>query len=623
MAANVTAVTPADASELITPEQMQNFTESQFHIEPGVNDLSLHGVIAGTFDFLGLEQTIDAVIGKRSHLMKINHGAAVKAMVMQMLSCPYQSLYRTDEYFSRIPLASLLNQGVEAGVLNRFTLSRMLDDTAAFGPRKLFMLPAGQACSRLGITVQEAHIDSTSFHCDSEEKIKDGCELEIRYGCSRDHRPDLPRVIMPGLVDGVTRMPIYSREVSGNISDHTSFFEMAAKDWPSPAAVFKDLRYLVGDSALCTAPILKEAKRQEMEVVTRVPDGFELAKRCFAQGLEAQLTPVNPQEPDGNSGLWCGTGKIGETEVKLLEKLNKELKTSAGKPAACRADAELNLEKIRRRCSRTWCRIEDDVTYEEVKKYASAGRPKADEEKIAVGVKVHARAVIDEDKLKQGVDRELRCVIATTDLKRRWTMSELLSIYHRQSAIERSRRISKDPRVLINAVYLKKPSRIAALMRLPAVALLVFAAAEYKLRQSAEQSGIKELNLVKEQQALSGGAKPRLTQKNRQLPQSTAARPPIPISEAGAGRSRPQYKLTLLRFKQYVQNCRISIFIDSSGMVQVVGRTPAFKQLLHGMGEAWEYYYRNETYSASRLQELFKNQPMTEGYTKYEAGPII
>ena len=224
MAANVTAVTPTDASELITPEQMQNFTESQFHIEPGVNDLSLHGVIAGTFDFLGLEQTIDAVIGKRSHLMKINHGAAVKAMVMQMLSCPYQSLYRTDEYFSRIPLASLLNQGVEACVLNRFTLSRMLDDIAAFGPRKLFMLPAGQACSRLGITVQEAHIDSTSFHCDSEEKVEDGCELEIRYGCSRDHRPDLPRVIMLGLVDGVTRMPIYSREVSGNISDHTSFF---------------------------------------------------------------------------------------------------------------------------------------------------------------------------------------------------------------------------------------------------------------------------------------------------------------------------------------------------------------------------------------------------------------
>ena len=248
------------------------------------------------------------------------------------------------------------------------------------------------------------------------------------------------------------------------------------------------------------------------------------------------------------------------------------------------------------------------------------------------GVKVIAEAAIDEEELKQAVTQELRYVIATTDTKRQWSMAELLSTYHRQSAIERMWRVSKDPKILINAIYLKKPSRITALIWLLAVALLVFAATEYKLRQSAEAKGIKEVNLVTEQkreltitQAAINAARQQQKNRggNRQLQSSGKKQLPAEITKEAAAKKTEQYKLTLMRFKQYVQNSHISIFIDSNGKVQVVGQTTVFRQMLQGMGEHWEHYYRDETYSVQRLRELFAGQPMTEDPQPYEVDPII
>lgn len=647
-------VTAQSAPQILSPVNEVGSADCGTQIIPTVNDLSLHGVFAGTFDFLGLEPLIDMVIGKRSHLMKINHGAAIKAMVMQVLSAPYQSLYRTDEYFSRIPLAVLLNKGVEASVLNRHTLSRMLDDIADFGPKKLFTLLAAQTCRKLEVNVREAHIDSTSFHCDSNEKEEEGCELKIGYGYSRDHRPDLPQVIMLGLADGTSKLPIYANAISGNISDRKSFFDLVAKDWPLLAKEFKDLKYLVGDSALCTAEILAKAKQNEMEIVTRVPDSYAIAKKCFEQGNSETFSKVNEQEPDGSTGLWCGKDRIGDTEVKLLlinnenmresktrtlrrraekqlEKMQRELNELETHPAACERDAQAALEKIKKKYAKHLCKV-TEYKFEEVKKYRKAGRPRKDAEKELAGVKVIAEAAIDEEELKQAVTQELRYVIATTDTKRQWSMAELLSTYHRQSAIERMWRVSKDPKILINAIYLKKPSRITALIWLLAVALLVFAATEYKLRQSAEAKGIKEVNLVTEQkreltitQAAINAARQQQKNRggNRQLQSSGKKQLPAEITKEAAAKKTEQYKLTLMRFKQYVQNSHISIFIDSNGKVQVVGQTTVFRQMLQGMGEHWEHYYRDETYSVQRLRELFAGQPMTEDPQPYEVDPII
>lgn len=62
---------------------------------------------------------------------------------------------------------------------------------------------------------------------------------------------------------------------------------------------------------------------------------------------------------------------------------------------------------------------------------------------------------VNEEYIKHKVEEELQFVIATTDTRRTWSMAELLSTYKRQSTIERMWKISKDPKILLNASTLK------------------------------------------------------------------------------------------------------------------------------------------------------------------------
>lgn len=52
------------------------------------------------------------------------------------------------------------------------------------------------------------------------------------------------------LCDELSKLPIFE----------TSFRNVITDYWDSIKAQFKDLRYLTGDSALCTSPIAKAAK---------------------------------------------------------------------------------------------------------------------------------------------------------------------------------------------------------------------------------------------------------------------------------------------------------------------------------------------------------------------------
>ena len=70
-------------------------------------------------------------------------------------------------------------------------------------------------------------------------------------------------------------------------------------------------------------------------------------------------------------------------------------------------------------------------------------------------------------------------------------MAELLSTYKRQSVIERCWRCSKRPNMMVDSIYLQKPSRIDALLWLMELALLVYAATEYLARKVMKEKELK------------------------------------------------------------------------------------------------------------------------------------
>jgi len=178
-----------------------------------------------------------------------------------MLNVPYQMLSGTEEYYKNIALKTLVKDKITHKDLGRGVLGRFLDAVADYGSDKLYLECASQVVKSLGITISEGHIDSTSFHYDGKTREESDCELVLKKGYSRDHRPDLNQAIEVMIADGQSRIPFYAKNVSGNINDNRSFNNALKYAVSTIKEQLGDFKYLVGDSALCTPDNFDEAAK--------------------------------------------------------------------------------------------------------------------------------------------------------------------------------------------------------------------------------------------------------------------------------------------------------------------------------------------------------------------------
>ena len=536
------------------------------------------GMVAGAFDEFGLEDLINKRIGKEGSHVVADSGVLVKLLVMQMLNVPYQSLSGTQEFYSALPLEVFGQQKITSEDLGRAVLSRLLDDVYEYGSEKLFLECSAQVVDSLNIKITEAHIDTTSFHSDGKSTIQDECGFYLALGYSRDHRPDLNQAICLMLADGSSGLPFYARNLSGNVNDNKSFNNMLNFAWTNIKEQFSELEYLVGDSALCTAANFADAAEQNIKLVTRVPDKTETAARCFEMFEPEKMEPIFEGDENSPEGRWCEDGSIGEQKVKLLlvsngalkeqksqtirkqaqtelEKIRSAIKKMQTQPAICKADAEKNFSKLVGKVK--FCKV-GEPSYEEVFKQARRGRPKkgVTPEVKCVAVKVNAEVLLDEQKIAEAVEQECLYVLATNDTQREWTMAQLLGIYKRQSVIERNWRCCKDPRFFLDAIYLKTPSRIDALLWLMSLALLVYAAMEYKIRKTMSENGME-----------------------------------FPLFE-----NKATQKPTLRRVFQYVGNLRIQVVKLPDGKVYITNVDDVMSKLLMKIGDSWCWYYSADSY---------------------------
>lgn len=177
---------------------------------------------------------------------------------------------------------------------------------------------------------------------------------------------------------------------------------------------------------------------------------------------------------------------------------------------------------------------------------------------VTIAVKVHAVASINGEAVKATVENSTYYVICTNDTERKWTMKELLSIYKKQSVVERNWRCLKDKRLLVNTLYLESPSRINALMWVMTLALLIYSATEYLMRKKMEEQ--------------------RLT---------------VPTPDHKNELSRP----SLMRVYQYLANSNISLtYSPGTEFVRLTGVPLDMQQILLSMGEKWCRYYISDTY---------------------------
>ena len=553
------------------------------------------GLVAASLQKFRVPEIINCALGDKTATNSgVNYGTLASAMLLQLTDMPFQGLWGVQEYYIRRPVALLLDPKVQVEELNRYALARCLDKIHDFGPVRLYLMVAAYIAEVMGVNITELHCDSTSFHYDGETREELNCLLQAKMGYSRDHRPDINQFILLMLVEPEIGQPVFAKALSGNISDKTSFLEVCEKDAALIKKQFQELSYFIGDSASCTSKIFDALHEKKLFIVTRVPDNLAEAKACFAYAdahAKDFVELEHEQRNDAYSALWYPEGTLFGYPVKMLvvkneslkhtkdkrfrrlasqeqEQLNKKLKKLWTRPAKCELDAQKNLDEIKATCKLTTIVVDDTVKN---MGYSHRGHPKPGEQQVVKSVGIKAHAEINDTAVADLVRQSLKFVIATTDVKRDWSMYELKAAYSRQSLVERDWRISKNPKFFIDAFFLSKPSRINALLWLLSIAILVFVATGHMIDKVCRENNIEVPN-------------PDLSSR------------------------KADTKLTFERVRQYFFNHHISIRVQDDLSIEVDNMTAVHKRIVEALGHDW-----SRMYDADYIKKTLSNHLVVKG----------
>lgn len=235
------------------------------------------GIVAGICHEIGLIEQINQAVGSSDR--KVSCGAAVQAMVLNALGFTSRALYLVPQYLHNKPVDILVASGLTADDFNDDTLGRSLDHLYEAGVTEAFAKVAVHALEVYGIEHHFYHLDSSSFHLHGQyaRQEPDSQAIEITYGYSKDHRPDLKQVVVTLITGQLSKLPVWVEALSGNSSDKKSF--------PKTVQAFCEQMkagqsiYFVVDSAMYSAENLKTLG--EIGWLTRVPETLVMPNVCW------------------------------------------------------------------------------------------------------------------------------------------------------------------------------------------------------------------------------------------------------------------------------------------------------------------------------------------------------
>lgn len=497
------------------------------HIE--VRNIDHLGLVGGIIDEIGLVEQINQLLGQ--HLTeKVSAGHVVKAMILNGLGFVSGALYIFSKYFEGKACEHLIGEGVKPEYLNDDRLGRVLDQLYIKGLSQVFMTVALAAAKKYGFSRKSAHLDSTSFHLhgeynstlpsvtftkkkqnSSDEAIEEETldivapqPVNITYGYSRDHRPDLKQFILDLICSGDGDVPLFLKVASGNESDQKVFAQILV-DFKKQID-FETL--MIADSALysaanialmkklkwlCRVPLTVQAAKQlvsslsEQEFVKSQIDGYSYAvKTSNYGGVEQRWLIVESQarKVADLRQLEKRVSKSFTTAQKKLQKLSNE-------EFACHQDAIKAAEKLSKQLKYY------TLTNLQIIKQPSQASKKSLQSQAGFHqdcyyIKASLKAM--ESMMALEMRSAGRFVLATNVLHSAiLSHDEMISEYKAQQSCERGFGFLKDPLFFTDSVFLKSPERIEALAMVMGLCLLVYTLAQRQLRValSADNSEIK------------------------------------------------------------------------------------------------------------------------------------
>lgn len=493
-----------------------------------VQNLDHLGLVAGIIDEIGVVEQVNQLVGQHS-CEKVSPGHVVKAMLINGLGFVSAPLYMFPKFFEGKATEHLIGEGVKAEHLNDDRLGRVLDKLYSTGLEQLFTSIALKAAKKYGVSTHSVHLDSSSFHVhgkyewelpkvtfirgesnrdnpngsDIEEKVAPS-PIEITYGYSRDHRPDLKQFILDLISSGDGDVPLFLRVADGNEADNAVFAKILSK--------FREQLTLdslmVADSALYSAPNL--ALMTNLKWLCRVPLTIKEAKELVSKiseeqlvnsGIEGYKLAVHKSHYGGIEQRWLvveSQSRRATDQHNLQQKLSKSEKEAQKKlkqlctekftcPLAAVEVAQRFGQKLK------YYKLTD---IQAVEFLTESTQSKAIERSTPEKISYRIQATLVRDQ--NVIDRETRCagrfVLATNVLEvTQLSNDQMLCEYKAQQSAERGFGFLKDPLFFTDSIFINSPERVEALAMLMGLCLLVYTLGQRQLRQALQQaqSGIR------------------------------------------------------------------------------------------------------------------------------------
>ena len=459
------------------------------------------GIVAGICHEIGLMNAIDEAVGPSGR--KVSCGAAVQAMVLNCLGFTSRAMYLMPQYLHNKPVDLLITPGLTAEDFNDDTLGRSLDQLFEAGVTEVFAQVAQRALAVYGIEHRFYHLDSTSFHVHGQYESGEAQPglIEITYGYSKDHRPDLKQVVVNLITGHRSQLPVWMEALSGNQSDKASFPQSIQAFCEQMNA--KEACFFVVDSALYSAANLESLG--DTRWLTRVPETLAEAKRLLAGAASQAMTELPdgyaylevPSNYGGVAQRWLVvySPQAAQREEKALQRrVTKEKKAAQrawrkqrSQTFNCSEDAEAALTAVQKKWK--YHQVKGKVV--PITRYPSPGRPAATATPQVVGFRLDGEVEVSESLLEQARCGQGRFILATNELRADLLPPDtILAQYKAQAvSVERGFRFLKDPLFFADSLFLKNPGRIMALAMTMVLALLVYALAERKLRTRLQETG--------------------------------------------------------------------------------------------------------------------------------------
>ena len=473
-------------------------------------------VVAAFCRRINLINIIDRIVPNE---MKVSVGTIVQGMVLDTLS-GRSPLYRLEEFFEHQDTQLLLGQDVNSTSFNDTTVARAMDAIFDIGAEKVFNEVAFSASCMFPLDKRYVHFDTTSVNVwgDYSRCVSDSDSINITYGYSKDHRPDLKQFLMKMLCVG-RNVPILGSCEDGNGSDKSinntvlsRISKHMAKHGLEPGAFV-----YVADSAMVTKDNL--AMVGDNLFLTRLPFSYNEAARVVSEAVVQDTwdeigtlneTPTTAKRPPAIYSVTEKTVTIYEKEYRALvihstahdkrrlKRLERQIKESTSTLSKlitqktksdffCHPDAEAaasQLQQHETKLHHICADVEEKISY-------APGRPPKDGKRKVSCIRYILNARIEEksEQIKQKRE-ESGCFVLLTNVPQEGNMAEtgaeLLQAYKEQYGIEKNFSFLKDP-LIVNDIFLKKPERIEVLGTILLISLMIWNLIEHTLRQHIKE----------------------------------------------------------------------------------------------------------------------------------------